>query len=101
GIRDFHVTGVQTCALPICYYLAPSYNSENADQAAPLEVLSEILGSGTTSRFFRSLVVDQSIATSAGTFYDPVAVDLASFGLYAEIGRASCRDKVWIQIVLE
>ncbi|KZB51030.1 M16 family metallopeptidase [Thalassospira xiamenensis] len=65
------------------YYLAPSYNSENADQAAPLEVLSEILGSGTTSRFFRSLVVDQSIATSAGTFYDPVAVDLASFGLYA------------------
>ncbi|SOC20698.1 M16 family metallopeptidase [Thalassospira xiamenensis] len=65
------------------YYLAPSYNSENADQAAPLEVLSEILGSGTTSRFFRSLVVDQSTATSAGTFYDPVAVDLASFGLYA------------------
>ncbi|MAZ35647.1 MAG: peptidase M16 [Thalassospira sp.] len=65
------------------YYLAPSYNSDNADQAAPLEVLSEILGSGTTSRFFRSLVVDQSIATSAGTFYDPVAVDLASFGLYA------------------
>ena len=65
------------------YYLAPSYNSANADQAAPLEVLSEILGSGTTSRFFRSLVVDQSIATSAGTFYDPVAVDLASFGLYA------------------
>src|SRR5690606_39885398 len=21
GIRDFHVTGVQTCALPICHYL--------------------------------------------------------------------------------
>src|SRR5690606_39358207 len=21
GIRDFHVTGVQTCALPICYLL--------------------------------------------------------------------------------
>src|SRR5690606_39734802 len=21
GIRDFHVTGVQTCALPICYYI--------------------------------------------------------------------------------
>src|SRR5690606_41124621 len=22
GIRDFHVTGVQTCALPICWYMS-------------------------------------------------------------------------------
>ncbi|MAL41030.1 pitrilysin family protein [Thalassospira sp.] len=65
------------------YYLAPSYHSDNAADAAPLEVLSEIIGSGTTSRFFKSLVVDQAIATSVGTFYDPVAVDLASFGVYA------------------
>ncbi|MFV1852688.1 MAG: M16 family metallopeptidase [Thalassospira sp.] len=64
------------------YYLAPSYNSDNAADAAPLQVLSEIIGSGTTSRFFKSLVVDQSIASSVGTFYDPVAVDLASFGVY-------------------
>lgn len=64
------------------YYLAPSYHSENAADAVPLEVLSEIIGSGTTSRFFKSLVVDQGIATSVGTFYDPVAVDLASFGVY-------------------
>src|SRR5690606_39543239 len=24
GIRDFHVTGVQTCALPICMWLHPA-----------------------------------------------------------------------------
>src|SRR5690606_39521448 len=24
GIRDFHVTGVQTCALPICFVLLPA-----------------------------------------------------------------------------
>src|SRR5690606_40709968 len=24
GIRDFHVTGVQTCALPICLLVAPA-----------------------------------------------------------------------------
>lgn len=65
------------------YYLAPSYNSEQAEDAAPLELLSAIIGSGTTSRFFNSLVVDQAVASSVGTFYDPVAVDLASFGLYA------------------
>ena len=64
------------------YYLAPSYNTDAAD-AAPLDVLSEIIGSGTTSRFFKALVVDQEIASSVGTFYDPVAVDLASFGVYA------------------
>jgi len=28
-------------------------------------------------------VVDQEIASSVGTFYDPVTVDLASFGVYA------------------
>src|SRR5690606_40342488 len=26
GIRDFHVTGVQTCALPICSYLKPYFS---------------------------------------------------------------------------
>ena len=65
------------------YYLAPSYNSEDAADAAPLELLSEIIGSGTTSRFYKALVVDQSLASSVGTSYNPVAVDLATFGLYA------------------
>ncbi|MEQ5776570.1 insulinase family protein [Thalassospira sp. NFXS8] len=65
------------------YYLAPSYNTEHADQAAPLEVFSEILGSGTTSRLYKSLVIDQKLATSAGSFYDPVAMDLSTFGFYA------------------
>ncbi len=64
------------------YYLAPSYHSENAADAAPLEVLSEIIGSGSTSRLSRALVVDQAIATGVGTFYDPIAFDLASFGIY-------------------
>ncbi|WP_033067749.1 M16 family metallopeptidase [Thalassospira australica] len=65
------------------YYLAPSYNTERAADAVALDVLSEIIGSGTTSRFFKSLVVDQEIASSVGTFYNPVAVDLANFGVYA------------------
>ncbi|OKH87953.1 pitrilysin family protein [Thalassospira sp. TSL5-1] len=65
------------------YYLAPSYNTEHSDEAAPLEIFSEILGSGTTSRLYKSLVVDQKLATSAGSFYDPVAMDLSTFGFYA------------------
>ena len=65
------------------YYLAPSYNTEHSDEAAPLEIFSEILGSGTTSRLYKSLVVDQKLATSAGSFYDPVALNLSTFGFYA------------------
>src|SRR5690606_41194231 len=34
GIRDFHVTGVQTCALPIC--LAP-WTRAMADDAVPFD----------------------------------------------------------------
>src|SRR5690606_39828462 len=38
GIRDFHVTGVQTCALPICYnhWVAGNDNHyfANADECA-------------------------------------------------------------------
>src|SRR5690606_40575162 len=29
GIRDFHVTGVQTCALPICVSAQPTIHGEN------------------------------------------------------------------------
>src|SRR5690606_39449587 len=31
GIRDFHVTGVQTCALPIYCYTCPDLDSDNKD----------------------------------------------------------------------
>src|SRR5690606_30171795 len=31
GIRDFHVTGVQTCALPICRFEHLSYFRRNCD----------------------------------------------------------------------
>src|SRR5690606_20840886 len=33
GIRDFHVTGVQTCALPICIAELPLYPGEKMDPA--------------------------------------------------------------------
>ncbi|MCR6630019.1 MAG: insulinase family protein [Magnetospirillum sp.] len=64
-------------------YIAPSYNAP--DKAAPyaLEVLSEILGGGATSRLYKSLVVDQGLAANAGAWYDASAVDMSTFGLAA------------------
>jgi zinc protease len=63
-------------------YLVPSYATSHKDAAA-LEVLAHILGSGQTSRLYRALVVDQRLATNAGGFYQGSALDDTRFGVYA------------------
>src|SRR5690606_39281367 len=48
GIRDFHVTGVQTCALPIsrrCGRLGPSWASRTATSTRA-ELAARLIGSG-------------------------------------------------------
>jgi len=64
-------------------YEAPSYHRGAKEHAYALEVLSEILGGGTSSRLYRSLLVDQKVATGAGSNYDGDNVDLSVFSLYA------------------
>jgi zinc protease len=64
-------------------YLAPSYHAGPKDQAYALEVLAEVLGGGANSRLHHALVLDQQIATSAGAWYSPDALDLSSFGFAA------------------
>ncbi len=63
-------------------YLAPSYHSEGGEQAYALEVLAELFGSGTTSRLYRSLVVDRAIAASAGAYYRGSSLDPTTFRIY-------------------
>ncbi|MBK8210142.1 MAG: insulinase family protein [Rhodospirillales bacterium] len=50
---------------------APSYVWGETKHAYALQVLADILGGGATSRLYRSLVVDQALAVSAGAWYDP------------------------------
>lgn len=64
-------------------YQAPSHNRGNTEHAYPLEVLAEILGGGPTSRLYRSLVVDQGVASGISAWYRPNAVDLTTFGIAA------------------
>lgn len=64
-------------------YLAPSYNWGDTDMAYPLQVLAEVVGGGTTSRLYRSLVVEQGLAASASAYYDATAVDSATFSVSA------------------
>ena len=67
-------------------YLAPSFNAGldggESEHAYALTVLADILGGTSTSRLYRSLVIEQKIATSAGAFYRGSALDLATFRVY-------------------
>ena len=63
-------------------YLAPSYTSGASEHAYALEVLSEIIGGGTTARIYRSIVVESALAASAGAWYSPQSLDLTTFGFW-------------------
>ncbi|MBK1699193.1 M16 family metallopeptidase [Rhodovibrio salinarum] len=64
-------------------YLAPSYNTAD-DAVTPyaLQLLSEVLGGGPTSRLYERLVVEDAVAVSAGSWYSPSSVDTTDFGFY-------------------
>lgn len=63
-------------------YLAPSYAGAGGEHAYALQVLDEILGGGATSRLYRALVVEQGLAASAGSGYNPSGLDSGSFSFY-------------------
>ncbi|GAA0589855.1 pitrilysin family protein [Caenispirillum bisanense] len=63
-------------------YVAPSYALGEPGEAYALQVLSEILGSGSTSRLYQELVVKGRVAVAAGSFYRATAVDFGTFGFY-------------------
>src|SRR5438034_7513088 len=85
GIRDHCVTGVQTCALPIfirgrfhatvAFWDCLQTSSRTIPMAAPAAI----------SHVGLSLV-------ASSTASEPIAVAIAS-----KIGRASCRERVWLE----
>jgi zinc protease len=64
-------------------YLVPSYATAEAGQAEALEVLAHILGSGSVSRLYRRLVVEQPLAAGAGAWYQGTALDNTRLGVFA------------------
>lgn len=49
-------------------FRAPSFR-QNREEALALEVLNEIMSGGSTSRLYKSLVIEQKLASSAGLSY--------------------------------
>lgn len=64
-------------------YLAPAEARAEGREALALEVFADIIGSGTRSRLYRKLVVEQKIASQAGAWYSGDGLDYGSFGFYA------------------
>jgi zinc protease len=65
------------------YYLVPSSTTARPGESEALEVLAHILGEGSNSRLYRSLVFGRGIAVNAGASYGPTAVDATHFSVYA------------------
>jgi len=63
-------------------YLVPSFTTAKPGEAEALDVLANVLGSGSTSRLYRELVVDKGLAANAGAWYQDTALDLSRFGVY-------------------
>src|SRR5690606_40090541 len=98
--RDFHVTGVQTCALPICNTLAASIG---------LAAISLIEQGDMTER---SATSGEYLLKQLQTIDAPFVTDIRGQGLwlgieldseqrahdFCEIGRASCRERVLFEV---
>src|SRR2546430_7601938 len=83
GIRDLTVTGVQTCALPICRERAQYTASRVAAVCA------------SASRFIQATVSTRPLSASCATAaISPSPFHGTSSSQSLKIGRASCRERV-------
>src|SRR5690606_40505923 len=95
GIRAFHVTGVQTCALPILNQMSCAAwtvctgNMVEAEKPSPTSD-RRCVDSG---RRFLSSGGKDTISSIAHA-----ATGLLCVGGSTEIGRAACRERVWITV---
>ncbi|GJL86065.1 MAG: peptidase M16 [Micavibrio sp.] len=63
-------------------YRVPSYRQNKKDSLA-LQVIEEIMGGGATSRLYKSLVIEQKLATSASMSYRADSWDDTTLTVYA------------------
>src|SRR5437870_10535894 len=86
GIRDGHVTGVQTCALPIC---CARSSIERGNGLIPFGDMTQVFGAGSPewNEAVASFNAAPGTAAKAKAQTDFV-------GIAIQIGRASCRERV-------
>src|SRR5690606_40569250 len=91
GIRDFHVTGVQTCALPISDY---QWSDMDDRVQAGFIVGESDINSFASVRARLGLAIDRAMPyVTAG--YGWADVDARILG---QIGRAACRERAAVAV---
>ena len=75
-------------------YLVPSYTSAKEGEAEALDLLAYVLGGGSNSRLYRSLVVEKRLATGAGAWYQGTSLDATRLGVYATPAAGTSLEKV-------
>src|SRR5690606_39413036 len=91
GIRDFHVTGVQTCALPICESCG-SVERLSVHHILPVSRWPEL---GWCEWLWKVLCMRCNVAVGTDVRVSDLKRSLAS-----EIGRASCREGVEVAVAV-
>jgi zinc protease len=65
------------------YYLVPSATTAAAGESPALDVLAQLMGSGSNSYLYRALVIDRPLAISADASYQGTALDDSQFTISA------------------
>jgi zinc protease len=65
------------------YYLVPSATTAAAGESPALDVLAQLIGSGSNSYLYRALVIDKPLAINAGAGYQGTALDSSQFMIQA------------------
>jgi zinc protease len=63
------------------YYLVPSATTAAAGESPALDVLAQLMGGGSNSYLYRSLVVDRPLAVSASASYQGTSLDATQFAI--------------------
>jgi zinc protease len=65
------------------YYLVPSATTAAPGESAALDVLAQLMGSGSNSYLYRALVVDAPLAVAANAAYQGTSLDPTQFSIAA------------------
>ncbi|MGD9867653.1 MAG: M16 family metallopeptidase [Hyphomicrobiales bacterium] len=65
------------------FYLAKGYGDSEPGKAEAIELMLRVVGSGTNSRLYKTLVMDRKKAASAGGWYMGSGLDGGRIGIYA------------------
>jgi zinc protease len=61
------------------YFLVPSAKTGAKEESAALDVLAHVLGNGSNSKLYRSLVMERGLAINASAAYTGMALDATQF----------------------